>query len=205
MDEEAKKIESGLKQNASKVAVVIEFITEFVKIAVISAAIILPIRFFVIQPFYVKGPSMEPNFYENEYLIIDELSYHLRAPARGEVVVFRFPDEQHHYLIKRIIGLPGDSIAIRGNTITVKNKDNPNGLVLNEAPYGPKQVDDNREINVSLSANQYYVLGDNRPVSYDSEKFGPINADAIVGRVALRGLPLDRITLFSTPSFGSNN
>ncbi|HLD69247.1 MAG TPA: signal peptidase I, partial [Candidatus Omnitrophota bacterium] len=83
------------------------FIWETVKVVVISLAIIIPVRYFLIQPFYVKGASMEPNFYDQEYLIIDEISYRFREPQRGEIVVFRYPRDPASFFIKRIIGLPG--------------------------------------------------------------------------------------------------
>src|SRR3989344_901623 len=79
------------------------FVWELVKVVLISLAIIIPIRYFLIQPFYVKGASMEPNFEDHEYLIIDELTYRFRNPQRGEIVVFRYPLKPTDYFIKRII------------------------------------------------------------------------------------------------------
>src|SRR3989344_1293745 len=86
------------------------FFWEIFKVVVISLVIIIPIRYFLIKPFYVKGASMEPNFHDYEYLIIDEISYRFNQPARGEVVVFKYPFDQSQFFIKRIIGMPGETV-----------------------------------------------------------------------------------------------
>src|SRR3989344_5652344 len=91
------------------------YVFELIKVVVISLAIIIPVRYYLIQPFYVKGASMEPNFYDKEYLIIDEISYRFYAPERGDIVVFRYPGDPGQFFIKRVIGLPGESIRIRNN------------------------------------------------------------------------------------------
>lgn len=177
-----------------------EYIEEFIKICIIAAAIIVPVRFFLIQPFYVKGASMEPTFREDEYLIVDELSYRFRQPTRGEVIVFRYPKTERRFLIKRVIGLPGERISIKGSKITVFNKDFPKGLTLDEGDYLDVSVRTG-DFEVTLEKGQYFVLGDNREVSLDSERFGPIDADQIVGRVMLRGYPLARAEVFTAPVY----
>ncbi len=184
--------------------VVRTYFEEFIKICVIASAIILPIRFFVIQPFYVKGASMEPNFYENEYLIVDELSYRLREPERGEVVVFRFPKTEKRFLIKRVIGLPGERVVIENNRIKIFNKDYPQGFSLDEGSYLSQTVPTG-SIEATVGAEEYFVLGDNRIVSYDSERFGPIDRNQLVGRAVFRGFPLDRISLITIPDYERKN
>src|SRR3990167_7794169 len=104
---------------------VIVFVWEIFKVVVISLAIIVPVRYFLIKPFYVKGASMEPNFYDHEYLIINEISYWLGEPERGDVVVFRYPFDPSQYFIKRVIGLPGETIKISGGKIVVINQEFP--------------------------------------------------------------------------------
>jgi len=177
-------------------------LAEFVKVFVIAAAIILPIRLFLIQPFYVKGESMEPNFHEAEYLIIDKLTPNFVPYKRGEVIVFRYPRTERRYLIKRVIGLPGEKIEIRNRRITIYNEEYPKGLLLDEKTYGPRPLR-NETDEVVLSDRQYYVLGDNRPVSLDSERFGPVDQDQLVGRVVFRGLPIDRISTFKAPTYNN--
>lgn len=178
----------------------LEYLFEFVQVLVISAAIILPIRFFLIQPFYVKGASMEPTLLDHEYLIIDEISYRLRAPERGETIVFRHLAVPREYYIKRIIGLPGERVVIKNNQIKIFNVEHHDGLVLQE-PYLPKDLTTDGEIDLTLDATHYFVMGDNREHSFDSRRFGPIEKDTIVGRAWVRGWPFDRATIFPLPSY----
>ncbi len=178
---------------------VIFFVLEVVQIMCISAAIIIPIRYFLIQPFYVKGASMEPNFYDHEYLIINELSYRLREPERGEIVVFRYPRDPSQFFIKRVVGLPGETVEISNQHVVIYNTEHPNGIVLDESYLG--EVSTNGKTRTTLGEADYYLLGDNRDESLDSRMFGPVQRSSIVGRVWLRGLPLSRVTLFEAPEF----
>lgn len=187
-----------------KSAVILVYIAEFVKIFIIAAAIILPIRLFLVQPYYVKGSSMEPNFYENEYLIIDKITVNFQKLKRGEVIVFRFPKAEQKFLIKRVIGLPGEKVEACGNTVRVWNADYPDGITLNENPYHPRQFSEQmfqRCVTEQVGVHEYFVLGDNRPASYDSSMFGTIPGDHITGRVIFRGLPPERIMVFGTPQY----
>ena len=109
------------------------FVLELVKIVFISLVIIIPIRYYLVQPFYVKGASMEPNFYDKEYLIIDEISYRLGGPERGDIIVFRYPLDPQEYFIKRLIGLPGESVQIKGGNVIVYNNENPSGVLIEES------------------------------------------------------------------------
>ena len=175
-----------------------EFVWETVKVVVFSLAIIIPIRYFLIQPFYVKGASMEPNFFDHEYLVIDEISYRLGEVKRGDVVVFKYPNDPRQYFIKRVIGLPGETIQIKDGKIFIINKDRPEGLLLNESGYLPN-THTQGQVDAELAPGEYYVLGDNRPNSYDSRRFGAINKASIVGRAIIRGWPFSRVTIFETP------
>ncbi len=175
------------------------FILELVEIVVISLAIILPIRYFLIQPFYVKGASMEPTFDDHEYLIIDELSYRFRPAARQEVVVFRYPLDPRQYFIKRVIGLPGETVKVAGDHVTIINAEHPEGFVLDESAYLSSDVPTRGDRTITLAADEYFVLGDNRTASLDSRTFGPLSVTHIVGRVWIRGWPVDRVTVFRAP------
>ena len=176
------------------------FVLEVVQIVVISAAIIIPIRYFLVQPFYVKGASMEPNFYDKEYLIIDELTFRMREPERGEIVVFRYPREPSEYFIKRLVGMPGETIEITGGAVVVYNDDHPNGQILDERFYLGSELSQGKK-KVTLGTDEYFVMGDNRDESLDSRSFGPISRSSIIGRVWVRGLPLSRIETFEIPEY----
>lgn len=175
------------------------FAIELVKIVLIALAIIVPIRTFILQPFYVQGASMEPNFRNNEYLIIDELSYRLHQPQRGDVVVLK-SDALNEFLIKRVIGLPSERVVVNDGAVTIYNTQYPNGATLDEHAYLASEVTTFGNLDVTLASDEYFVLGDNRPASLDSRSFGPIHRSAIVGRAALRAWPLPRFTNFSTPT-----
>lgn len=174
------------------------FVWEIVKVAMVSAAIIVPIRYFLIQPFFVKGASMEPNFHDREYLIIDELSYRFTPPVRGQVIVFRYPRNPQEYFIKRVIGLPGEQIQIKDGKVIVYNEANPEGLTLNEK-YLPNDLMtfNQDDMKVSVGPDEYYVLGDNRGASKDSRYFGIVNKSFITGKVLFRGWPVNEITVFN--------
>ncbi|MFA6486249.1 MAG: signal peptidase I [Candidatus Magasanikbacteria bacterium] len=171
---------------------------EFVKVAVLAGITIALVRYFLFKPFVVKGASMEPNFFEKEYLIIDELSFRWRAPLRGEVIVFKFPENPKEYFIKRVIGLPGERVKVAEGKITIYNTANPEGFVLDEL-YLPKDLVTTGERITELGSHEYFVLGDNRPNSHDSRGFGAVDKSLIVGRVWLRGWPIDRLQAFGAP------
>lgn len=173
---------------------------EFIKVALLAGITIALVRYYLFKPFYVKGASMEPNFYDHEYLIIDELSYRFHQPRRGEVVVFKYPNNHQEYFLKRIIGLPGERVKISANKVTIYNSEHPEGLLLTEN-YLSKDIMTEGEVNLSLSKDQYFVMGDNRENSFDSRRFGKVDSSLIVGRTWLRGWPLSRIQIFETPKY----
>lgn len=172
-----------------------EFVSELVHVVVISLAIIIPVRYFLIQPFYVKGASMEPNFHDHEYLIIDEITYRFEEPKRGDIVVFRYPADPSQYFIKRVIGLPGERVKVVGGKVWVYNAEYPDGKELDETPYlGPLYT--GGEKDATLATDQYFLMGDNRGASLDSRMFGPVTREFIVGRVWFRGWPPEKITVY---------
>lgn len=169
------------------------FFFEILKFALIAALIVLPIRFFVAQPFIVNGQSMEPTFENGEYLIVNEISYRFENPKRGDVLIFKYPYDKTKYYIKRIIGLPSETIEISGTQVKITNDKNPNGFILNE-PYIKFPKDWNEKI--TLKSDEYFVMGDNRPDSYDSRSWGPLNKSFIIGTPLARLLPFNKISLF---------
>ncbi len=170
-------------------------ILDFVELIVVSVAIVIPIRYFLIQPFSVKGMSMEPNFYENEYLIVDEISYRFREPQRGEVVVIRNPQNTKQYLLKRIIGLPNETLKLQPTKILINVDKDGKELVLDESKYLTEQFIVSNDQLLELKYDEFYVLGDNRDESLDSRFFGPVKRNHIVGRVWVRVLPFDRFMI----------
>ena len=180
------------------------FVFELLKIAIISLVIILPVRYFLIQPFYVKGASMEPNFHDREYLIIDEISYRFHNPQRGDIIVFRYPRNPQEYFIKRMIGLPGETIQIKDGKVIIYNDQNKDGKILNET-YLPENLKtySMSDEKIKLGNNEFFVLGDNRNSSKDSRSFGPVNESYLTGKVLFRGWPFNKVTLFETPQYNN--
>ncbi len=169
-----------------------ENIWDFVRFAVIVIAIVIPIRIFIAQPFIVAGSSMYPAFNNGDYLIVDEISYRLNSPERFDVIIFRYPNDNKKFLIKRVIGLPNEIIDIKENTVTVLNKEYPDGLIL-EQPYVKNKSKDNQHFE--LKEGEYFVMGDNRSASSDSRYWGAVTKNLIIGKAFLRLLPINNIDL----------
>jgi signal peptidase I len=193
-----KKLVEGAEVGGSSA---LAFIFELIQVVAVSLAIIIPVRYFLIQPFYVKGQSMEPNFYDHEYLVIDELTYRFNDPERGDIVVLRYPVDPSQYFIKRIIGLPGETVEVNEGEVKIYNDAHPNGITLDEHMYLPPEYLSAGKRVLTLKADEYFVMGDNRPSSLDSRYFGPVKRDGIVGRVWLRGWPFDRWKVFDRPEY----
>ena len=166
-------------------------IGEILRFALIALIIVIPIRFFVAQPFIVSGASMMPTFENGQYLIVDQLSYRFTPPQHGDVIVFKYPKDPSKYFIKRVIGIPGDTISINGNVITIFNKTHPDGMQLTE-PYVAKMTPNGAETE-KLGDNEYFAMGDNRDNSSDSRVWGILQKDLIVGRAYLRLFPFQNI------------
>lgn len=175
-----------------------EFILELLKVIVISLVVIIPVRYFLIQPFYVKGASMEPNFYAKDYLIINEISYRFNDPERGDILIFRYPNDLSQVFIKRVIGLPGERIKISKGKIVIINDENPNGFELDEKDYLEESILISGDSNIEIDADEYFVLGDNRNLSLDSRVFGTIHKKYIIGKTWIRGWPFDQFKIFKT-------
>ncbi|MBU3934812.1 signal peptidase I [Patescibacteria group bacterium] len=176
-------------------------ILEIAKIFLIALAIVIPIRYFLFQPFIVRGDSMIPNFSSGDYLIIDEISYRLSSPQRGDVIVFKYPKNPSHRFIKRIIGLPGETVEIQDGRITIYNKENQ-AQVLDEEIYLPGAENNTYgSLHVVLGESEYFVLGDNRSYSSDSRSWGPLPAENIIGKVFIRVFPLSALGEITNPAY----
>jgi len=167
---------------------------EWAKVIAIALFISLPIRYFVAEPFVVNGASMDPTFASGQFLIVDRISYKFSEPKRGDVIVFEYPNNPSIYYIKRIIGLPGETVKIKDGIVTVENKDFPKGFALNE-PYIDISHKSQDTLIEKLNSNEYFVMGDNRNQSSDSRAWGPLEYSYIVGKPALRLLPFNAISV----------
>ena len=171
-------------------------IWEVVKVLILSLVIVLPIRYFIVQPFIVRGASMEPNFSDREYLVVDEISYLLRAPKRGEAVIFRYPRDPRQFFIKRIIGLPDERVEIKSGKIKIFNSVYPEGFTLEES-YLLSGLGTHPDVVSALGPGEYFVLGDNRNFSSDSRFWGGLDRKFLIGRVVFRAWPLNQFGMVS--------
>ena len=162
---------------------------------VIAVACAIAIRLFIAAPYVVSGSSMEPNFHDWNYLIVDRLTYDFALPQRGDVIVLDLPQETSRALIKRIIGLPGETIVLSGPnpTVTIINTAHPEGMTLVEPYIDEANYGGATNTRYTLGAEQYFVLGDNRRVSADSRIWGLLPRADIVGRVGLRLYPFNAL------------
>lgn len=166
---------------------------EIVQFALLALIIVVPIRWFVAQPFIVSGASMEDTFHTNEYLIVDQVSYYFNKPERGDVVIFKYPKDPSKYFIKRVIGIPGDTITISGDIVTI----DPRGgdeYVLDE-PY-IKTMNESTYLSEKLGEREYFVMGDNRDASSDSRVWGVLQEENIVGKALVRLFPFNELGLY---------
>jgi signal peptidase I len=162
---------------------------ELIRFIVIAGLIIIPFRIFIAQPFIVNGASMNPTFETNQYLIVDQLTYRTHEPVRGDVIIFRFPLNPKDFYIKRVIGLPTETVTIDGSEVYVQTEGEEK-IQLDE-PY--IEFEANNNISVTLGEDEYFVMGDNRPNSSDSRHWGVLPKEFIVGRAYMRLLPLSKV------------
>ncbi|MEK7471459.1 MAG: signal peptidase I [Patescibacteria group bacterium] len=165
---------------------------ELMRFAFIALIIVVPIRAFVAEPFIVSGNSMEPTFTNGDYLIIDKISYELGNPKRDDVVVFRYSGDTTKFFIKRVIGLPNETVDIKGNDVTITNSEHPESFKLDQSFV--KNISNNDE-HIVLKSDEYFVMGDNRSASSDSRAWGPVKRELFTGRAFLRLLPINKINL----------
>ncbi len=152
--------------------------------------IVFIVRTFIAQPFIVDGESMSPNFHTGHYLVIDEISYRLGHPQRGDVIVLRYPLDPKRFFLKRIIGLPGEHVIIRDGKVYIANAENPKGALLNEPYESQVTLAAGPYKDVTLGEDEYFVMGDNRGGSSDSRAWGILPRKNIVGRALLRLFPV---------------
>lgn len=171
-------------------------------------------RFFILQPFYVIGSSMEPTYHNGDYLFVNELTYLFSKPKRGDVIVFRHPEEECTAFIdknpllkrvfegpcksyiKRVIGLPGDTVEVKEGKVFVNGNELKEDYIQDNLRTLGNQI-------VKLGNDEYYVLGDNRlpNASSDSREWGPLTPKYIIGKSFVRLLPVDKIGLDQEPSY----
>jgi signal peptidase I len=149
----------------------------------------------------IDGPSMQPTLWAGNHLLINRVAYLLADPQPGEIAVFDAPDAKEELLIKRVIGVPGDTIEIQVQTVfnptTGLEERNVlvmrNGVVLDEPYFVNRPCNNCRDRVWTLGEDEYFLMGDNRNHSNDSRAFGPVHREAIVGRAIFRYWPPEQL------------
>lgn len=178
-----------------------ESVYETLRTIVLVLITALLIRSFIAQPFVVEGKSMEPTLHNAEYLIVDKIEYRLHPPQRGDVVVFKAPESPDQNYIKRVIGLPGETVTIKDNAVFV------NGTLVKEEYINnpittPVSTTDNPAffLEQKLTSTEYFVMGDNRDHSSDSRRWGPLPIKNIIGRAQVVLFPFNQLGLIRVPT-----
>lgn len=183
------------------------FLWDLLKTGIVVFVIAFSIRYFLIQPFVVEGSSMMPNFVDTEYLLAEKLTFSLEQPLRGDVAIFKYPKNPSVNFIKRIIGLPGETVTIENSTVKIINNDHPDGFVLNEKSYlpaGAQTLTGEKVFSATLQDNEYFVMGDNREHSSDSREWGILPKGNIIGRAWLIVKPLERFGIEHRITYNGN-
>ena len=166
---------------------------ELARFALIALVIVIPIRILIAEPFVVSGNSMTPTFENGDYLIVDKISYKLGAPKRDDVVIFRYPGDTKKFFIKRIIGLPNETVDIKGSDVTITKEDTKESFKIDQ-PFVKNEA--NNETHFELKDDEYFVMGDNRSASSDSRYWGAVKRNLLIGKAFLRLLPISEINFW---------
>jgi signal peptidase I len=173
------------------------FIWDIAKIVIISLAIIVPIRAFIVQPFTVRGASMHPAFGSGDYLFINEIGYRFNDPQRGDVIIFRPPQNTSQFYIKRIIGIPGDTVKVEDGKIWLSNDASSFELLDEDYVVG---LTPGKALK-TLGSDEYFVLGDNRSASSDSRNWGAVSRKNVIGKAWIRAWPMGKFEVIKSPEY----
>lgn len=186
-----------------------EFLIDILETVVIALSMFIIIYLLAFQPHEVNGQSMDgiDHFHNGQLILTDKLTYRFRDPQRGEVIVFEYPLNKSYDYIKRIIGLPNESIMLIDNQIYIYNDESPEGKILDESAFIGKNVltqgraflEDGQK--VKIPDDSYFVMGDNRPESSDSRTWGFVPRKNIIGRSYFRYWPPNQIGLIKHQRF----
>lgn len=193
MEKEIEENERSKNKSSAK-----SFLSYFIPLV----ALALLLRFFVFQPYIVSGESMVPSYHNGEYLIVQKIAALSHKFYRGDVVVLKNPENVHEVFLKRVIGLPGETVEIKKSQVFIYNTEHPGGYLLDE-PYINNELISSLTTTKTyiLDKNQYFVMGDNRTNSIDSRSFGPIEKKLIIGKIWSQMSSFLNFDLFKRPIY----
>lgn len=175
------------------------FLLDSVQTFLIAAAIFLVIYLFLFRPYEVKGESMFPNFYDKEYVLTNLIVLRLQTPKLGDVIVFKAPPEPEKDYIKRVIGVGGDKVMVKDGNVYLNGKllDQSKFLKPDVKSFAGSFLQEGQEVTVP--ADEYFVMGDNRPASSDSREWGFVKQNEVIGESFFVYLPVTRMRLVKNP------
>ncbi len=175
------------------------FFVDTIQTLLIAASVFLVVYIFFFRPFQVSGASMYPNFEDKEYVLTNLITLRFEDPKQGDVVVFKAPNEAEKDFIKRVIGIPGDTVFIRDGDIYVNNEKIDESLYLGPTvkTYGGAFLRENEAVTVPQGA--YFVVGDNRPYSSDSREWGFVKKDLLIGKSMVVYWPVNKVRWINNP------
>ena len=177
---------------------IIEFVMDIHETIVFVGSLFIVIYLFILQPNQIRGASMEPTFESGDYIFTSKITYRFRNVQRGDVIVFRSPRNPDIEFIKRIIGLPGDSIRINNEEVYVNGRQLSENYISAKTPlWEGGFIKNDQEVIVPMG--HLFVMGDNRPRSSDSREFGFVEIESIIGQVFYRYFPSDKIGTIDNP------
>lgn len=205
MEEDYQNRKYPKMDNGTLVSAFFTVVFEILKTVVTVGLLALIFRLLIIQPFIVEGKSMTPTLHNNDYLLIDKISYRFNEPKRGEIIVFHYPKDPRFNYIKRIIALPGEKIKITDKQVVIYNNEHPHGTILHEdyllEPNGSRLISNRQLVEVEVPTNNYFVMGDNRLGSSDSRDWGLLPINNIIGRSYIRLFPLNSPKMTEVPEY----
>jgi len=173
---------------------------DFLQGIVVVLALLVMVYLFIMSPQEINGASMEPNFHNGEFILTNKILYKFRPPARGDVVIFKSPGNKEIDYIKRIIGLPGDTVSLRDNAFYVNNQKVVEPYLAPSTPiFGGSYLGEGQSIVVPPGS--FFMAGDNRPHSSDSREFGPIAETDFIGTAIFRYWPFSQLGTVMRPTY----
>lgn len=180
---------------------VLAAIFDFLQGIVVFLAMLVMVYLFIMAPQEINGASMEPNFHNGEYILTNKVLYKFRNPKRGDVVIFKSPRNKEIDYIKRILGLPGDTVRLEKSTFYINGQTLPEPYLDPESiTYGGSYLAEGEEATVPPGT--YFVVGDNRQHSSDSRDFGPVALEDFIGVAFLRYFPFSQFGVLPHPDYG---
>ncbi|MBI1864034.1 signal peptidase I [Candidatus Woesebacteria bacterium] len=174
------------------------FFLDILQVIVFAVSIFLFIYLLIMQPHKIKGSSMEPDFHDGEFLLTDKVTYRFGEPKRGDVVVFKAPPDDSDEFIKRIIGIPGDTIDIKGGKVILNGKEISEPYLTSDT-FTSSGVFAKEDVPFTVPTDFYFVMGDNREHSFDGRSFGLINKSKITGRAWVIYWPVSKMGVIKNP------